>query len=148
MKKPKLRIKRVFAKVLENRGCDIGKAMLEEGYAPNTAKNPMNITESKSWEMLLEKELPDELLTDVAKDGLRATMVKTSLTEPDRTLPDYSVRQRYLETALKMKGRLISKVEFKNVDEELDKIKTDYDKFSREIKEQIVEDDTSLQDKE
>jgi len=107
--KVKPRIKKVFKKVLENGGIGIGKAMIEEGYSPNTAKSPTKVTETKSWEILLEEYLPDDLLTKVTKEGLEATMVKTSLTEPDRTLPDYAVRQRYLETALKMKNKLIEK---------------------------------------
>jgi uncharacterized protein YdaT len=109
MKKPKERIKKVFAKVMENHGTGIGKAMIEEGYTEASAKNPKNVTETKSWEILLEEYLPDDLLTKVTKEGLEATMVKTSLTEPDRTLPDYAVRQRYLETALKMKNKLVEK---------------------------------------
>ena len=104
--KVKPRIKKVFKKVVENGGIGIGKAMIEEGYSPNTAKSPTKVTETKSWEILLEEYLPDDLLTKVTKEGLEATMVKTSLTEPDRTLPDYAVRQRYLETALKMKNKL------------------------------------------
>ena len=36
---------------------------------------------------------------------------------------------------------------FKNIDSELNKLETDYDKLTREIKEQTVEDDTPLQDK-
>jgi uncharacterized protein YdaT len=107
--KVKPRIKKVFKKVVENGGIGIGKAMIEEGYSPNTAKSPTKVTETKSWEILLEEYLPDDLLTKVTKEGLEATMVKTSLTEPDRTLPDYAVRQRYLETALKMKNKLIEK---------------------------------------
>jgi len=106
MKGVKPRIKKVFKRVVENGGIGIGKAMIEQGYSPNTAKSPTKVTESKSWEILLEEYLPDDLLTEVTKEGLQATMVKTSLTEPDRTLPDYAVRQRYLETALKMKNKL------------------------------------------
>ena len=109
MKKPKQRIKKVFTKVLENHGTGIGKAMLEEGYTKATAKNPSNVTDSKSWEMLLDEYLPDDLLTKVAKEGLGATTIKTSYTEADREVIDYPVRQRYLETALKMKSKLVEK---------------------------------------
>lgn len=111
MKKPKQRIQRVFEKVLENHGTGIGKAMLSEGYTKATAKNPSNVTDSKSWAMLMAEYLPDDLLTKVAREGLAATMMKTSFTEPDKTIPDYSVRHRYLETALKMKGKLTDKAD-------------------------------------
>ena len=106
MKEPKLRIRKVFKRVVENHGTGIGKAMIEEGYSKNSAVNPKNVTESKSWEMLLEEYLPDDLLTKTAQEGLKATQVKTSFTEPDKVIPDYSVRQRYLETTLKMKKKI------------------------------------------
>ena len=101
MKRPKPRIKKVFQKVLENHGTGIGEAMLSEGYTKATAKNPQNVTESKSWEMLLEMYLPDDLIARKAKEGLDA------VTNGD--VIDYSVRQRYLETALKMKGKITEK---------------------------------------
>ena len=84
----------------------IGKAMIENGYSPATAKTPQKLPETKSWEQLLEEYLPDDLLTKTAQEGLKATQVKTSFTEPDKTIPDYSVRQRYLETTLKMKKKI------------------------------------------
>lgn len=108
MNKPKQRIKNVFKRTLENGG-NVTKAMREEKYSEATINNPINVTKTKSWEMLLDEYLPDDLLTKVTKEGLQATMVKTSLTEPDRELPDYAVRQRYLETALKMKNKLIER---------------------------------------
>lgn len=101
MKRPKPRIKKVFEKVLENNGFNVGKAMIEEGYSPNSAKNPKQVTETKSWEMLLEMYLPDDLIARKAKEGLDA------VTNGD--VIDYSVRQRYLETALKMKGKITEK---------------------------------------
>ena len=106
MKGVKPRIKKVFKEKFENVGKPLGQIMRENGYADSTADNPDHVTKSKSWEILLEEYLPDNLLTQVTKEGLEATMVKTSLTEPDRTLPDFAVRQRYLETALKMKNKL------------------------------------------
>lgn len=106
MKEPKLRIRKVFKKVLENGGKGLGKAMIEGGYSPASATTPQKMTETKSWEMLLEEYLPDDLLTQTAQEGLKATQVKSSFTEPDRVIPDYSVRQRYLETTLKMKKKI------------------------------------------
>ena len=106
MKSANPRIKRVFTKKLESVGKPLGQIMREEGYADNTADNPQRVTETKSWEMLLEEYLPDDLLTKTAQEGLKATQVKTSFTEPDKVIPDYSVRQRYLETTLKMKKKI------------------------------------------
>lgn len=100
MKRPKERIKRVFAKKLENGGKPLGQIMREEGYADNTADNPLKVTQTKSWEILLEEYLPDDLLTKVAKEGLNLNS-------------NNPIRQRYLETALKMKGKITEKKELK-----------------------------------
>jgi len=105
--KPKPRIKEVFKKTLENGG-NVSKAMRDLKYKETTINNPKNVTETKSWETLLG-DVSDEKLLRVLDEGLEATQVKTSLTEPDRTLPDFAVRHRYLETGFKLKGRLIEK---------------------------------------
>lgn len=91
--------------------------MIEEGYSKVSALTPNKVTETKSWEMLMEEYLPDELLNKVALEGLNATQIKTSFTEPDKKVPDYGVRQRYLETILKMKGKLVEKSENKQTGE-------------------------------
>lgn len=108
MRKPTIKQRRAMRLAVENGG-NVSRAMREAGYSPQTAKNPSKLTETIGWEQLLEKYLPDELLALKAFEGLEATTVKTSLTEPDKTIPDYSVRQRYLETALKMKNKIIDK---------------------------------------
>ena len=94
-------------------------AMEEAGYSKAYAKNCTKMSRTKSWKRLLKRYLPDTLLVKVAKEGLSATMVKTSLTEPDRVIPDYSVRQRYLETVLKMKGKLVDKTDLTSGGEKL-----------------------------
>jgi hypothetical protein len=134
VKKPKQRIKKVFEKVLEKHGTGIGEAMLSEGYTKATAKNPKNVTDSKSWEMLLEEYLPDDLLTKVAKEGLEAmkpigalVLIKNNKEgETEQILKDnegmievadHPTRQRFLETSLKMKGRIVDKSENKETGE-------------------------------
>lgn len=102
--------KKVLMEMVENGG-KVGPAMIQAGYSPTTAKTPSKLTSTKKWKKLMKKYIPDKLLVKVTKEGLRATMVKTSLTEPDRTLPDFGVRQRYLETALKMKGKLVERTD-------------------------------------
>lgn len=99
------KIKEAFKKSLENRG-SVSKAMLEVGYAPATAKNPKNLTQTKAWKELLDEYFPDDLLGKVGKEGLEAWKVHTSHTEPDREIPDYQTRHRYYETALKLKRHL------------------------------------------
>lgn len=108
MKSPSIRQKLVAQKVVENRG-NVSKAMKEAGYSDAYASNPQQFKASKTWEELLEEYLPDDLLTKVALEGLFAKRIQTSPTEGDREVEDYAVRQRYLETSLKMKGKIIDK---------------------------------------
>ena len=46
-----LKQKAAIGKVIENRG-NMGRAMLEAGYSPATAKNPKNLTEDYEKEPL------------------------------------------------------------------------------------------------
>lgn len=59
-------------KVIENHG-NISKAMKEVGYSPATAKNPKNLTESKGWNELMDKYLPDDEVLAEHQKGLHAT---------------------------------------------------------------------------
>ena len=62
---------------------------------------------SKGFSTVLERHgVTDSLLADVLKEGLGATRVQTSPTEPDSTIPDFGVRHKYLETGLKVKGHM------------------------------------------
>jgi hypothetical protein len=51
--------KKAIMNAMENGG-NITKAMREAGYSEATINNPKNLTESKSFQILLEKYLPDE----------------------------------------------------------------------------------------
>lgn len=108
MKSPSIRQKKVISAVVENGG-NVSKAMREAGYSEAYSKNPQKIVQTKTWEELLDEYLPDDLLTKVALEGLFAKRIQTSPTEGDREVEDYAVRQRYLETSLKMKGKIIDK---------------------------------------
>lgn len=92
-------------KVVENGG-NVSRAMIDVGYSPKTAENPQKLTQSKAWEEYLEEYLPDAKLMKVHEEGLEATKIHTSHTEPDREVPDYAVRHKYLDTAYKLKKRL------------------------------------------
>ena len=67
--------KRAVKKIVENRG-NISKGMREAGYSKATAKNPKNLTESKSWEKLMGEYLPDEDLTKKHQELLNATRLE------------------------------------------------------------------------
>jgi len=128
MRGVKPRIKKVFEKVMENGGTGIGKAMIEQGYSPNSAKTPQKLTETKGWKALMKEVLPNDLLVRVAKEGLEATKPIGALVlinndesgKPKQILKDnegmievadYPTRQKYLETALKMRGKLVEKTD-------------------------------------
>lgn len=96
-------------KAIENaveNGGNVSKAMKDAGYSPATAKNPKKLTESEAWQQLMDEYLPDQRLLEVNRDGLSATKLATSFTEADQLVPDYAVRAKYLELALKLKRRL------------------------------------------
>lgn len=59
------------SKIVENGG-NIGKAMIEAGYSPMTAKTPSKLTRSKGWQELLEHSFPDELLANTQSELLKA----------------------------------------------------------------------------
>lgn len=57
-------------KIVENRG-NIGKAMIEAGYDPTTAKNPKNLTTSKGFIQLCEERgLTDDFLLDALVEDI------------------------------------------------------------------------------
>ena|SRR3990167_8626308 len=98
---------KIVAKDLsENIGKPIGRAMLDAGYAPITAKTPKRLTESKGWEKLMENYLPDKDFVTIHKGGLHATKIHSSPTEPDKEVPDWGNRHKYLETGYRLKRRL------------------------------------------
>ena len=107
---PTIKQKKAFERVMENHG-NISKSMREAGYSEVTAKNPKNLTKSPVWEEMINEYLPDELLLKVQVEGLGATVIKTSFSEPDKEVKDFPTRHRYLETALKIKGHLKEKIE-------------------------------------
>jgi len=102
-------------KILENHG-NISRAMLEVGYSPATAKTPQNLTQSKGWNELIEKYLPDDKLLQKHDEALEATKTVSAVkTSRDATadstdfidVPDYPTRLRAVELGYKVKGRLL-----------------------------------------
>ena len=85
---------------LEANGGNMTQALIKRGYSPAYAGSG-KITKSKTWIELLEQYLPDKKLAQVTNEGLRANL-------PHDDTPDYNVRHKYLETSLKVKGKLIN----------------------------------------
>ena len=98
--------KKAIRLLAENSRRSVGSAMVEAGYSPKTATRPKHLTESKGFLELAEKYLPDDLLLRKNLEGLEATKLTNSHTEPDREVPDFAVRHKYLETGFKVRGKL------------------------------------------
>jgi hypothetical protein len=102
---PTIKQKRALMKVVENGG-NITKAMKDVGYSLATVNNPDVLTSSKGWQELLNEFLPDGILLKTELEGLGATKIITSGAEPNIEVPDHPTRHKYLETGLKIKGKI------------------------------------------
>jgi hypothetical protein len=91
-------------------GGNVKDAMIKAGFKPTTANVSGKLKKKKSWVELMDRFLPDSLLSKVHNDGLNATQFipqgigkgETELVE----VPDHSVRHKYLKTAYDLKGRI------------------------------------------
>lgn len=103
---PTIKQKLALDKIVENGG-NVSKAMRDVGYSVETAKEPGKLTNSKGFQELVEKHLPDSLLTKVHKEGLGAYKFESQLTGRGESeivkVPDFAVRHRYLDTGYKIK---------------------------------------------
>lgn len=126
MRKPTIKQKKALENVVGNGG-NITKAMRAAGYAEATINTPQKLTESKTWQELLDEYIPDSLLREKIKEGLDANKqlaarvvfkkdaptsqsahelpVATSSTDDFIEVADMAVRHKYLETALKVKDK-------------------------------------------
>lgn len=91
----KMRQAKVMRDVVIN-GKPVTVAMRDNGY--KAGYNPTAITKTKTWQELLARDLPDKLLTKIAKQGLKAN--------GGDKYKDLEIRHKYLETSLKMTGKL------------------------------------------
>lgn len=98
---PTIKQEQAFNNVVENGG-NVSKAMRDAGYSDNTAHTPEKLTTSKGWLELVEEKLPDSLLAQKHLEGLNAT---------NKDGIDYAVRHRYLDTAYKIKGKVVDKLD-------------------------------------
>lgn len=143
-KKQKAAVKKKIAMTVESGGKEpkIAKVMRAVGYSARTARNPKKLTESKGWEELLEQYLPDDLLSRKLKEGLEANKqlatrpifkkeaptsqsageVPLATTGEFIEVPDMAVRHKYVETALKVKGKLVEKTDLTTGGDKLEPI--------------------------
>jgi len=91
------------------KGDSVSKAMKKAGYTEASAKNPRNLTKSQSFIEIMEKHgITDDKLSTVLNEGLAATKAVVMGTKSEESFvdiqPDFAIRHKYLETALKLKG--------------------------------------------
>ena len=82
----------------KNETKSMGEILQQSGYSKAISEAPTKVTQSVGFQLAMEQAgITDEKLTRVLDEGLLATK---------RGEPDYSVRHKYLETAVKLKGHL------------------------------------------
>ena len=129
--------KKAVKKIIENNG-NVSQSMIEVGYSPETAKNPQQLTESKGFQELVEKYLPDDKLLKKHDEALEANKVISANVFPGGKdgkpvndfidVPDYQTRLKAVELGYKVKKHLVDKVEHSGeirtikTEEELDAI--------------------------
>jgi hypothetical protein len=102
--------KRAFKVITENPRASIGSAMREAGYSKVTATKPSDMTNSQSWQELMETYLPDKKLAEVHQRGLdakRSIVIDKEIIE----VPDQLTQKQYLELAYKIKGKIKDNVQ-------------------------------------
>ncbi|MCK4473743.1 hypothetical protein KAU40_00550 [Candidatus Parcubacteria bacterium] len=107
------RHKRLLKRISDNlgKGVGIGEAMRLEGYSKSYSETPRQLLSTHNWQELIQKQLPDELLTKVHKELL--------------SNDQWRARDAGLDKAYKIKGRykenIVVEHEYSNLsDEELE----------------------------
>lgn len=110
------------------------QAALNAGYSKAIAKNASIKLEKggikEALETLMDKKgLTDDYLLEKTKDGLDNAVKIHGTDDNFVEIPDYAVKHKYLETALKLKGHLKSKEEPKGNTFNFQQIITDNEKY-------------------
>ena len=113
----------VAEKVRKGVKVSISAEMRKAGYSECTSKHPNKLTESDGWKELLDKYCKDEDIAKTLQEGMKASKTVSAITGKDANagtvdfidVPDYSVRHKYLETAVKLKGKVPKENEGGNV---------------------------------
>ena len=106
----------VLKKMDDNVRMSREEAMKELGYSANYARTS-HITQTDSWQRLMAEQITDEMLLKAEKDGLEANRVISAIKGIDANggttdfieVPDHQTRHRFLETGLKMRGKIKDK---------------------------------------
>ena len=105
-----IRARRAFDKFVEARGAiGVSRAMREAGYSPISAKNPKNLTASKSWQQMMDEHFPDEFIAAKHQAFLNKTekivLMNKGKTYIEDTGQPHSDVGKALDMAYKLKRR-------------------------------------------
>ena len=95
---------RLAAKLSVENGGIVSRAMRDAGYSPQTAKVPQKLTESKSWDELMEEFLPESKLAAVHQQQLDAEKMQV-VGGVAQYEPDNDARIKAMDLAYKLRGR-------------------------------------------
>lgn len=141
MSKPKAKRKPIVSmrakKYIRNKvaGMSDYQAAIKAGYKHNTAINPKKniekpIVKQELAKLMDKAGLTDEYLIAKAKEGLEEANKIIGTQDNFVEVPDYAVRHKYLETALRLKGHNSNKDDQPNVQVNiLNSLKDDADKY-------------------
>ena len=104
---PTLRMRKTAKILMENNGKSVSSAMREAGYPPTTAKNPQQVTKTKSWQALMDQYLPQDLIARKHQELLEAEEIVfiprgNKILEKKR--PDFAARKAGVDMAHKLRG--------------------------------------------
>lgn len=89
-------------KILQNPSLEVGQAMKEVGYSENT--RPHDVENTKSWQLLIEKYLPDDKLLNAPAEALEAMKWNDFTGERE---PDHAIRLKAADQGFKLKNRYV-----------------------------------------
>lgn len=121
---PSLRAKKAVKILVENRGASVSDAMRKAGYSEKTAKNPANLTKSKSWPELLQQYIPQEKVAAAHAALFEAedvVFIPKGGKILERRRPDHTARKAAVEMGHKLHGNFapeqleVSKRKYQNM---------------------------------
>lgn len=106
-RKPSLRMKKMAAAVVAKGGKSLAKAAREAGYSEAVARNPEKVTKTQSWQALMDKYLPQDLIARKHQELLEAedvVFIPRGNKILERRRPDHMARRAGVEMAHKLRG--------------------------------------------
>lgn len=103
-RKPTLRMKRLAKKLVENGSKTMARAMRESGYSPNTAKAPTKVTNSSTWNALMDEYFPPTLVAKIQGELLTNPHKEVLYKGRKVTLYDGDIQTRNIDTIHKLRG--------------------------------------------